>query len=257
MMSAEEVRKQIKNVQQSISYRSTTLGEINYSFLRQVNLLQDSYGAFLGKAKAQFPEYIKEINNISDEIKTYFEYMTRSSNADYCFKLANLAIGKISELLLFIEGLRASPPERKISKRAYEQLVKESEANRRALEILVKYKGLPELNELLEKARNVKLPIDEHWVLALCSANLIEAVVNKKLKDLELSTEGSFENRYKRLANGIKEKEKRDIQKLLPLALYKEVRNKLDHASHALRVTPREAKDISKIVIDLISEVFQ
>lgn len=122
---------------------------------------------------------------------------------------------------------------------------------------MVRFKGLPELNELLETSRNVGLPTDEHWVLALCSANLIEAIVNKKLEELDESTEGNFEKRYKRLAQAIKKKEHRDISQLLPLAIYKGIRNKLDHASHSNRVTPKEAKDISKIVKDLINEVFK
>lgn len=257
MMSAQQVREQIKKVQQSIGYRSTSLGEIRLSFLQQVNYLQESYGALAGKAKAHHPEYITDINNICKEIETYFEYMTKSTNADYCFKLVNLAIAKISELLAFVEGLEASPFEKKVSRRAYEKLARENEVSKRALEMLVKYKGLPELNELLENARNVKLPTDEHWVLALCSANLIEAVVNKKLNELKLSTKGSFESKYKRLAMAIKDKEQREIQQLLPAALYKGVRNKLDHASHTSRVTPKEAKAVCEFVINLIAELFQ
>lgn len=257
-MSAQGVKEQIKTVQNSIaSSASTFYGEITRDFLKKVNLLQESYGAFLGRAKAKHPEYVDEIDNIANEIKTYFEYLTRDSDYKYCFKLVNLAVGKISELLSFVEGLEASPPEKKVSTRVYEKLLRENEIKKRTIETLVRYKGLPELNELLEKARSVKLSTDEHWVLALCSANLIEAIVNKKLEELRLSTEGNFENRYKRLADAIKEREQRDIQKLLPLALYKGVRNKLDHASHALRVTPKEAKDINNIVINLISEVFQ
>jgi hypothetical protein len=42
---------------------------------------------------------------------------------------------------------------------------------------------------------------------------------------------------------------------LLPSAVYK-VRNKLDHASDANRVTPKEATDISKMVIDFMNEIF-
>jgi len=122
---------------------------------------------------------------------------------------------------------------------------------------MVRFKGLPELNELLETSRNAGLPTDDHWVLALCSANLIEAIVNKKLEELGESTEGNFEKRYKKLAQTIKKKERRDISQLLPLAIYKEIRSKLDHASHSNRVTPKEAKYISKIVKNLIIEVFK
>jgi len=262
-MSAAEVREQIKIVQESItSVYSTTyrigLGIIvTYYFLEKVNLLLESYGAFLGKAKAKHSDYLEEIGNIDKEIKTYFEHMTKSSESNFCLKLVNLGIGKISELLSFIEELDASTPEKKVSKRTYEKLLKENEVNKRMIETLVKYKGLPELNQLLEKARKVKLPTDEHWVLALCSANLIEAIVNKKLEELKVSKEGNFEKRYKRLVKSVKETEKRDISQLLPVALYKGVRNKLDHASQDNRVTPKEANQISKIVINLITEVFQ
>jgi len=61
---------------------------------------------------------------------------------------------------------------------------------------MVQYKGVPELNNLLETARNIQLPTDEYWVLALCSSNLIEAIVNKKLKELDMKIEGAFKQKY-------------------------------------------------------------
>jgi len=262
-MSVAEVREQIKIVQksitdsQSITFRAGLGYIVAYEFLKKVNRLLECYGSFLGKAKAKYSDYLEEIENYDEEIKAYFEHMTKSSETNYCFKLVNLAIGKISELLSFVEGLEASPPRKKVSKRIYQKLLRENEANKRMIETLVKYKGLPELNELLEKARGVKIPTDEHWVLALSSANLIEAIVNKKLEELKVSKEGNFEKRYKRLVKSVKETEKRDISQLLPMALYKGVRNKLDHASHDNRVTQKEANQISKIVINLIAEVFQ
>ena len=115
-----------------------------------------------------------------------------------------------------------------------------------------------ELDELLENSRRIGLPTDRNWVLALCSANLIEAIVYKKLNDLGESCEGSFEARYDRLVKAVKEKEKgRDLQRLLPLAIYRGIRNKLDHESHESNVTAKEAKKISEIVIDLMNEVFK
>jgi hypothetical protein len=143
-----------------------------------------------------------------------------------------------------------------ISKASYDKLLVEKENLKRTVEIMVQYKGLPELNNLLETAKNNALPLDEYWVLALCASNLIEAVVNKKLEKLGEKAEGNFEDRCKKLCKIIKEKEGRDISQLLPSAVYK-VRNKLDHSSDSNRVTPKEAKDISKMVIEFINEIFQ
>jgi hypothetical protein len=263
-MSANEVKKHIELVQDKMTdYSSTTLNfitaqsEITPRFLSYVNLLLQKYGEFVGEAKAKHFDYLEEIGELDEEIKLYFGQLTMSSEANYSFKLVNLAIGKISEVLSFISGLEGRPPEEKISRQVYEKLVREKDDLEKVVKILVTYKGLPELGELLEKARNIRLMIDENWVLALCSTNLIEAIVNKKLEEYKVSTEGNFENKYFRLVNVIKEKEQRDIQQLMPLALYKGIRNKLDHASHTYRVTPNEAKQISKIVIDLIAEVFR
>jgi len=116
--------------------------------------------------------------------------------------------------------------------------------------------ALPELGELLDKAKATGLLVGENWVLALCSVNLIESLVNKKLEQLKESTDGSFDIRYKRLISAIKAKEKRDIQQLLPLALYNVIRNKLDHASHTSKVTSKEAKEISNIVISILKDLF-
>jgi len=122
---------------------------------------------------------------------------------------------------------------------------------------LVQYRGLPELQTLIEKANSIEIAIDEYWVLALCSINLLEAIVNKKLADLKikLSLSEKFEEKYNRLCETIKEKEAKDLPQLLPSALYK-VRNKLDHASESNRVTPKEAKDISEWVIKFMKEIF-
>jgi hypothetical protein len=107
----------------------------------------------------------------------------------------------------------------------------------------------------MENARNHSLPIDEYWVLALCSSNLIETVVNKKLEQLKVKADGNFEERYKKLCKVIKEKEGRGISQLLPSAIYK-VRNKLDHSDFNI-ITPKEAREISKMVSEFMNEVFQ
>jgi hypothetical protein len=107
----------------------------------------------------------------------------------------------------------------------------------------------------MEIAKNNSLLLDEFWVLALCSSNLIEAVVNKKLEQLGEKADGNFEERYKRLCKVIKEKEVKDIFQLLPSAVYK-VRNKLDHSSDSNTVTPKESREISRMVIDFMNEVF-
>ena len=85
---------------------------------------------------------------------------------------------------------------------------------------------------------------------------LTEAVVNKKLEQLKEKAEVNFEERYKRLFKIIKEKEGRVISQLLPSAVYK-VRNKLDYSSDSNTVTPKEAREIGRMVIDFMNEVFQ
>lgn len=261
-MSAGAVRYQINKVQSAMKGSESShlrygdrVRTVTEHFLHDISVLHEKYGEFVGKAKASHPEYLQRISEMSKVVREYYEHLTETPQSDYCFKLVGLVIGKISETLTFVEGLEAQPPEKKVSRSAYEKLVREKDDLRRTIEIMVKYKGLPELNELLETARKVKLPTDIHWVLALCSVNLIEAVVNKKLVELGLPTKGNFENRYKRLVSAIREKELREIQQLLPLALYNVIRNKLDHASHVNKVTSKEAKDISKIVINLIEEI--
>jgi hypothetical protein len=76
------------------------------------------------------------------------------------------------------------------------------------------------------------------------------------LEKLGGKVEGSFEDRYKKLCELMNQKENKHISRLLPSALYKGIRNKLDHASDSNRVTPEEAIRISEIVKDFIHEVF-
>ena len=230
--------------------------EITDEFLSDANLLNQIYGEFVGEAKAKHPEYLNELNAINKEVVKYFESLLRSDGAFSCYKMINLASMKISELLSFVDIIEKTPPEDKVSKASYDILLREKEEAEKTAKFLVQYSGLPELHTLIENSKNIKIPVDEHWVLALCSSNLIEAVVNKKLEALSVKVEGSFKQKYSKLCEAIKEKEGKDISQLLPLALYEGVRNKLDHASDAKRVTAKEAKDISELVIKFMKEIF-
>ena len=116
-MSAEEVRKQIREVQSKMTRSSSTWiqfggkQEITKFFLQEVSLLQDRYGDFMGKTKARHLDYLEELSEMDETIRHYFEYLPKSAESDYCFKLVNLAIGKISELLSFVEELEDLPPQ--------------------------------------------------------------------------------------------------------------------------------------------------
>lgn len=260
-MSATEVRIHIQEIRNNMGLLSVTSrqGEgyiITYDFLELVNRLLESYGEFLGKIKARHIEHLEEFNEYNKRIMYHFKAMNKSSEANYSFKQVNLAIGEISGLLSFGEELEGST-ERKVAVSAYNKLAKENETLTKMNELLIKHRGLPELNELLTTGKEVGLPIDEHWVLALCSSNLIESLVNKKLEELNEAKDGNFRKRYNRLATKIKEKEGRDVSQLLPMAVYDGIRNKLDHASHANIVTQDEANQVCKIVTNLIAELFQ
>jgi len=253
-MSASEVKKRIEKLQSEMD----SCGHFTYvadDVIMGVNYLLDAYGKFLGEAKAKHRDYLEELEVLDRQAEVYFASLIKGTSSRFCHSVIALGVRKISEVLSFVERLNAVSEE-KVSKRLYKKLRKENEANKKVIEILSRVRGIPELNELLEKARGVGIEIDEGWALALCSVNLIEAGVNQKLKELEESTKGSFATRYKRLISVIKTKEHRDIQQLLPTALY-DVRNKLDHASHANRVTSREANEIKKIVINILDDLFQ
>jgi hypothetical protein len=257
-MSEKNIRDQIAlirdNMGDGITYDSN-IGSIGEKFFEDVNELQEMYGSFIGKAKINHQDYSEELQAMNNEISVFFMTLCKVSDIDSSFKLINLAVGKISELLSFVEALEASPPKKNVSHASFDKVSRERDELKKVVEVMVQYKGLPELNNLLESAKNVSLPLDEYWVLALCSSNLIEAVVNKKLEKLGEKTDGNFEERYKKLCRVIKEKEGRDISQLLPSAIYK-VRNKLDHSSDSNKVTPKEAKEMSKMVIEFMSEVF-
>ena len=230
--------------------------EVSSRFLSDVNLLNQLYGLLIGRIKARHLE-LDELRSMDDYITQCFVKLLESADADFSFKLVNIAIGKIFELFSYINVIESIPPEQKVSKASYDKLEREKEELEKTNKFLVKYKGLPELHTLMEESNKSGISIDENWVLALCASNLIEAVVNKKLEALNEKIEGSFKQKYKKLCSVIKEKEGKKISQLHPLALYDGIRNKLDHASDSNRVTSKEAKDISKIVIEFMEEVFE
>jgi len=254
-MSALDVRKRIKELKSEMAEHSLS-AYITDDIILKVNDLLDDYGTFLGEAKAKYRDYLEELKELDSQVEAYFRSFAKAHDYDFGCGVIALGVRKISELLSFVDKLGAIP-EDKVPKRLYEKLLEENEANKKVIEILSRVRGIPELNELLEKAGRTGIGIDESWALAICSVNLIEAGVNLKLEKLRESTEGSFARRYKRLISAIKTKENRNIQQLLPMALYNGIRNKLDHASHANRVTSKEANEIKKIVVSILDDLFQ
>lgn len=257
-MSAENLRKQMQKIQDEMDddYHYIEYTTLTPLFLKDTNQLHQIYGEFVGKAKAIHPEERNQITSLDNEITQYFNLINKFiDEPKRGLTLISSASGKISELISYINALESKPPQENVSKSSYDKLLNQRNELKKTIEIMVQYKGLPELNTLMETAKNHSLPLDEYWVLALCSSNLIEAVVNKKLEQLKEKTDGNFEERYKKLCKVIKEKEGRDISQLLPSAIYK-VRNKLDHSDFNI-ITPKEAKDINKMVIDFMNEVFQ
>jgi hypothetical protein len=256
-MSSKIVRNVMSQISASMGSYSGgywDASEITEKFLQDVSLLQQQYGAYIGEVRAKHSDYWEELNKFDQRIEECFAALVRTSNHKDCFKVVNVAMQIISQVVSFGETLEALPEGQKVTKQAYEKVLDENKALNKAIEI-VRSVGHPELNSLLEKARRVGLETDETWVLALCSSNLIEEVVNKKLEELNGKVEGDFKNRYNKLCELVKSKEGRDISRLLPLALYNGVRNKLDHATPN-KVTPKEAKDISEFVRKFIDEIF-
>lgn len=260
-LSAGDVRVQINRIRDNME-GSHQLHYINFNnnvtnyFLSDVNRLMQVYGEFIGKSKAKYPEYFTELNSINDDVTTCFVNIVGSLTSETCYKLLNLAIGKMSEAISYVEGLESNQSKETVSKAYFDKLLNEKEQLEKTAKLLAQYRGIPEVNSLIEKARGIGLPIDENWVLALCALNLIEATVNMKLEQLGLKAEGQFKEKYRKLSASIKEKENRDIFQLLPTALYDGVRNKLDHASNCNKVTENEAKEINKLVIGFMEEVF-
>jgi len=260
-MSVEEVRKAISSVQSAMTDRRSYYYEDNDQvvssyYLATISSLTRSYGQYIGKGKAANPTYIDEINKLDEKITEYLELFVKSKRTDYCFKLTNLLINKISEILFFIENLDNIPIKEMVLKSDYKELLLEKKGIEIALEHMSKYRGDPKLEDLLLKTRSIGIPLDEHWVLSLCSVNLMEALVNRKLDQLGVDSGGSFKQKINRLSDEIKKRENRDISNLVPRALYDGIRNKLDHASDKNIITYQEALHISDIVMQLLDELF-
>jgi len=197
----------------------------------------------------------QEIVDYDVYISKCFEGLLETSMADKCFQFTNLAIGKISQLIAYTQTLEALPKD-VVPKALFDQAVIEKEQIEKTAKFLAMCGNMPEINSLIENGCKIGLPIDKHWVLALCSVNLIEATVNLKLEKMGLKAEGSFKEKYRKLCSLIKEQEHRELFQLLPTALYDGVRNKLDHASNSNRVTEKEAKEINRFVMRFIGQVF-
>ena len=260
-MSSDKLRNQIQVIQGRMknpyysNYEKNS--KITAFYQSDANLLQQIYGEYLGNARAKHKEYSKEFSEFDYDIRTCFVKLAQTEYYVSSFGIINLAIGKICELVSFVETIESMPPEDTVPITHYNKLLREKEEAEKTARFLVQHTGLPELRTLMENTNKVGIAIDEYWVLALCSSNLIEAVVNRKLEQLGEKAGGSFRARYQKLCRIIKQKENRELQKLLPIALYEGVRNKLDHASDSNRVTPQEAKDIGKMVIAFMNDVFQ
>lgn len=266
-MSAGNIRTQINQLREHMtgsflySRYSSAAGcfIVTENFFKDLNQLQQTYGEYLGKAKANHSEFNEQLTKMDDYINECLQGMLESTHANICFNLLNLAVGKISELVSFVDTLETIPPEEKVPKKAYANLLKEKEQLEKTAEFLVKHSNFQGVSDLLEKAKGIGLPVNRDWVLALCSVNLIEAIVNAKLESFGIKVENRmfFKDKYQKLCEAIKQKENgRDIYQLLPVALYEGIRNKLDHASNSHKVTKEEAEEISKIVIKFMNEVF-
>jgi len=108
--------------------------------------------------------------------------------------------------------------------------------------------------ELIKKAEKI-LPINEDWIICVSALMLVEAVVNKKLEELGESIKGSFKERYERLVDVVRQKEKRELPRLLPRLIYEGLRHLAAHGGHKFQPTPDEAKSIVGNIILVISEI--
>ena len=99
-MSANEIVKQIALIRGKISSGIYDyLREIRTPFLVDVNRLQEIYGTFVGRAKAKHREYTKELSDMDNAISECFQVMLKTSKADACFKLLNLAVKPCQKFL--------------------------------------------------------------------------------------------------------------------------------------------------------------
>jgi len=125
-MSAQELRKELKNIQEKISlYRYSCLNEDFLSDLNQLNL---AYGEFIGQAKGQHPYELNQLSLLDNQIVEYFQLVVKTTDySSKAFMLINLASGKISELISYVTALNTKPPNESVSKNLYDELLREKE----------------------------------------------------------------------------------------------------------------------------------
>ena len=255
-MSTEEVKEAISELFGKMA-GSTYPTNVSDSVIMAVNNLLTKHGYALGKAKAKYPTYSNQLDSLDKQARTYFQALVNISARKSYHSVVTLGVQKISEFIAFVEQLQNRPKPEMVSKELYKESLQENEAQKRVIKILSESRGHPDLINLINQAKSCNIDIDENWVLAVSAINLIEAAVNKKLENLNESLQGDFYKKLQRLVSVVKKVEKRDIQQMLPTAMYKEIRNKLDHASHKYKPTQKEADNIYKNVISFLEELFQ
>lgn len=227
-------------------------GEVGF----RISELFHVYAPFLGSAKAKYPAYVPILEKMDSDARSYFQALPQTKWTGDSYALIGLGMQKIKEIVSFIETLDTEKPRETVSRKLHDKIVQENLRSKEIIKMLIESRGFAKLNELLQKFQESGINIDENWVMAVCALNLLEAAVNKKLEDLDESTEGSFTEKLSRLVATVKHIEEREIQRMLPESLYKGPRQKLDHASHKYKPTPREAENIVRTVISFLDELF-
>jgi len=229
--------------------------EVDKSVVLAVSNLLGKYGAFIGRAKAIFPSYADKLEKIDEGVSDQFSELYDVENWRNYFSILSVGIQKISEVMIYVKELESVVSEETVPKSLYDQAVGEIESQKKVIDILAKSRGLPLLNDLIQKSKASGIGIDENWAVTICAVNLIEAAVNKKLEDFGESTKEEFNRRLDRLTKIIEEKEGRNIQTLIPRAL-KTVRDKLDHASHKYKPVSFETTTFVEQALSFLENLF-
>jgi len=231
--------------------------EVDKSVVLAVSDLLEKYGSFMGMAKTKYLSHIDKLEKINEKISDQFSYLYGVKNRNWrnYFSIVSIGIQKISEVIAYVKELESVLSKETVPKLQYDQAIEKIENRKRVIEILAKSRGLPLLNDLIQKSQTSGMDIDENWAVTICAVNLIEAAVNKKLEDFRESTEGKFNKKLDRLTKIIKEKEGRNIQKLIPRAL-KTVRDKLDHASHKYKPVSIETTTFVEQALSFLDNLF-
>jgi len=237
---------------------------IRYNTIHALEELLEEFGSVLGKAKVDYPAYSDQLDRLDEDARSYFQSIPKERFAGTLMKLTvqdyaqvcSLGVQKVSEAISVVDRLNNPPEGMTVPKQEYDRLASENRIQKQVIKILSESRGYPNLAELVRISRSCGIQIDENWVLAVCAVNLIEAAVNRKLEDLKEPTEGTFSVRLERLASSIKKLEGRDIQQMLPTAIYDKIRSKLDHGSHRYRLTEAEAENIYRNVASFLKELF-